>query len=525
LTLSGALVLDGASARLHSAIAGLLVAQETPVPPIPAEALAHLREGQRLHRARDLAAGLRHLQKALQLAGEHPAILEAMALLAADGGDLASAEKIFRHLHAQASSVANTVNLARTLYRQHRYADSLPLLESAIARSPFNADLLGMQAAALEMCGQFDRSLALQERLLREAPSAAQAVNLASALLRQGRHDTIRTTMPGLLKRWPGTPGLLATAAVSALGCGDYPQGLAYLRQQQLAINNHHADARIAALPAWDGQPFDGLLLVSLEAMIGDEILMSQLLLDVVARGQRAVVEVDARCLPLYRRAFAAIEFVDRRTTALGDRVQPGIVCRRAETLDLLEALQRRWTLPGTPGWLKPPAELCARKGAEYRARWPGKKLVGISWRSKQFYNGMDLKSVPLAAFAQTLSVPGVQFVNLQYGDVRAELATLGDVPAPWCDPEIDAFNDIDGLAAQICALDAVVSTSCATAHLAGALGMPTTVVLPKRFPILWHWGFLEAETTWYGSVRLARNPEDTGWAELDRRLAASLAG
>lgn len=497
---------------------------ETPHPPLTPDALAHYREGLRLHRARDLPGGLRQLQRALQLAGEHPAVLEALALLAADGGDLAAAEKIFRHLLASSPSPHYSAQLARILYRQHRYAESLPLLDSALARSGYSAGLLGMQAAALEMTGQFERSLALQERILRESPSATQATHYASALLRQGRHDRSRAMLPGLLRRWPDTPGLLATAAVSALGCGDYPQGLAYLRAQQTAIGSRHADARIAALPAWDGQRFDGLLLISLEAMIGDEILMSQLLLDVVARGQRTVVEVDARCLPLFRRVFTGLEFVDRKTTALGDQIQPGLDCRRAESLDLLEALQRRWTLPGTPGWLKPPPELCRRKREEYQARWPGQKLVGISWRSRQFFNGMDLKSVPLSDFAQTRAVPGVQFINLQYGDVRAELAALGE-RAPWCDPEIDPFSDIDGLAAQIGALDRVVSTSCATAHLAGALGAPTTVILPKRFPILWHWGFLDTETTWYQSVRLLRNPEDASRAELDRLLAQLLAG
>ncbi len=490
---------------------------------IPAAALPHYHEGLRLHRARDLAGGLRHLQQALKLGGEHPLILAALAQLAADGGDLASAEQIARHLHARSASVEHTILLARVLYRRHCYADALPLLESATARTPFNADWLGMQASALEMCGRHAQALALQERILRDAPSAAQAVNMASALLRQGQHDRIRTELPALMLRWPSTPGLLATAAVSALGCGDYSRGLAFMRQQQDAIGSVHPDTRIAALPRWDGQPFGGTLLISLEAMIGDEILMSQLLLDIVARQQPAVVEADARCLTLFRRAFPSITFVDRKTSALGDCLAHGGEFRQAMTLDLLEALQRRWTLPGTPGWLRAPEEAVAKKRAEYRARWPEKKLIGISWRSRQFYNGMDLKSLPLAALEKTLAVDNVQFINLQYGDVQQELASLG-VRAPWCDAAVNPFGDIDALAAQISALDAVISTSSTTAHLAGALGISTTVVLPKYFPILWHWGFLEAETTWYRAVRLLRNPSLDGWAAVDTLLATQLA-
>lgn len=494
-------------------------------PPVPAAALTHYREGLRLHRARDLPGALRHLQAALQAAGEHPEIFAALAQVADDGGDLRSAEQILRHIQTIRPSPATMIHLARIAYRQQRWAETVALLEPVLVGMPFNAQLEGMLGCALECCGQFDRSLAVHEQVFARAPTADHATQLAATLFRQARYDVLAKRLPTWLARWPRHVDLLSIASNWFLGSGDYPHGLAYMRECRAAAGIRHPDARVQACMAWDGTPFDGTLLVTLEPLLGDEILISSLLAGLVAMQQVTVVEVDARCLTLYGRAFPTLAFVNLRSRELGNHIQPDGLYRRAGTLDLLQVLQRTWVLPGSAGWLSPPPALCQHKREEYRARWPGKKLVGISWRSQKLINDVDAKSIPLAALTGTLSLPDVVFINLQYSDTQAETDALQGLTAPWRDPEIDAMNDIDGLSAQICALDRIVTVSNTTAHLAGALGVPTTVLLPKRFPVFWSWGLLSGQTTWYASIRLLRNPEDQGWALLDRQLADDLAG
>ena len=69
--------------------------------------------------------------------------------------------------------------------------------------------------------------------------------------------------------------------------------------------------------------------------------------------------------------------------------------------------------------------------------------------------------------------------------------------------PEIDNYEDIDGLAALIMACDKVVSIDNATVHLAGALGAKTKILLP--FNSNWQWGTSGSSSYWYDSVELYR--------------------
>ncbi len=99
---------------------------------------------------------------------------------------------------------------------------------------------------------------------------------------------------------------------------------------------------------------------------------------------------------------------------------------------------------------------------------------MGISWHSRRATLGAA-KSLALAAWIPILEVTGPTFVSLQYGETDADLALAGQAGhAVHVDPEIDATHDLPGLSAQIAAMDLVISVSNTTAHLAGALGVPT---------------------------------------------------
>jgi ADP-heptose:LPS heptosyltransferase len=128
-----------------------------------------------------------------------------------------------------------------------------------------------------------------------------------------------------------------------------------------------------------------------------------------------------------------------------------------------------------------------------------------------------------LSDWTPIFSVPGVQFINLQYGDCGQELSILeqstGVTVHRWND--IDPLRDLDGFAAQIAALDLVISVDNSTVHMAGAVGVPVWNMIP--FSPDWRWQLHSDETLWYSSMRLFRQPTRGDWtsvfAAVGRRL------
>jgi ADP-heptose:LPS heptosyltransferase len=132
-------------------------------------------------------------------------------------------------------------------------------------------------------------------------------------------------------------------------------------------------------------------------------------------------------------------------------------------------------------------------------------------------------RSIPLDYWGPIFQVPGVRFVNIQYGSAAAEAdrarrrfgIALDD--ATDCDP----LRNLDEFAAKIAALDLVLSVDNSTAHLAAAIGRPVWTLLP--FSPDWRWMLDRDRTPWYRTMRLLRCRTADNWTELLQRTARLL--
>jgi ADP-heptose:LPS heptosyltransferase len=118
---------------------------------------------------------------------------------------------------------------------------------------------------------------------------------------------------------------------------------------------------------------------------------------------------------------------------------------------------------------------------------------------------------------------PRARWISLQYGppgEIKEEVnAAKAPVRVDEC---VDQLADIDSFAAQIAALDLVITIDNTTAHLAGALGVPVWVLLP--FAPDWRWMQEGEGSLWYPSMRLFRQPARGDWSAVVREAADALA-
>ena len=243
-------------------------------------------------------------------------------------------------------------------------------------------------------------------------------------------------------------------------------------------------------------------VLVWAEQGVGDEIMFGSMLGDFGKRVGKLLVQMDRRLIPLFRRSLPdEVEFVER-----GEKVEESRYDSHLAMGSL--GLYERPTLESFQG--KGGRYLRADEARVKRLRGlmglrSGERAIGISWRSSNAETGA-MRSVGLRELVEALRGEGVRLVNLQYGEVGAEIEgvyeELGE--RVWACGEVDNREDLDGLAALIEACDEVVSIGNATAHLAGALGKRTRVLLPEAPS--WRWLAKGHTTPWYGSITLQRD-------------------
>jgi hypothetical protein len=115
-----------------------------------------------------------------------------------------------------------------------------------------------------------------------------------------------------------------------------------------------------------------------------------------------------------------------------------------------------------------------------------------------------------------------IRWISLQYGDRDALEQLTAATQAPvLIDCDVDQLADIDRFAAQIAALDMVITIDNSTAHIAGALGVPVWVMLP--FAPDWRWLLERADSPWYPTMRLIRQPRRGDWQSVVQTVQKAL--
>ena len=142
---------------------------------------------------------------------------------------------------------------------------------------------------------------------------------------------------------------------------------------------------------------------------------------------------------------------------------------------------------------------------------------VGLNWRGNMANPVEKFRHLPLDAMARLAEADGITWVSLQKGEPTPE----GEVLPAGLDIVETGPAPLAETAALIEALDLVITTDTAVAHLAGALGKPVWVLLHHAPD--WKWGLASDATPWYPTARLFRQPSAGDWDGVIRSVLAAL--
>ena len=430
-------------------------------------------------------------------------------------GRLTEAEKIYLQILAIDARQADCLHLLGMIaYQAGRHEAAVNLIRKAIAINEKGAAYHSNLGTVLQAEGRLDEAAASYERALALQPHLAEVhTNLGNILHAQAKleeavacHERALTLKPELSE-------------------ARYNLGLAQLQQGDFASGWHNFESRWQSKdfltpmraytqPRWTGERLASKrLLIWGEQGVGDEIMFAGLIPDVIRTGNRCVLDCDARLKLLFARSFPGVDVISGQVPELDFAAH----LPSGSLPGMFRPASAAFAATTSPYLIADPVER-----EQFRTRYhDGRKLVGLAWHTKNRSTGRH-RSIDLSSFGPLFARPDLQWISLQYGDhddLQSQAATAN---APiLIDRSVDQFANLDTFAAQIAALDMVVTIDNSTAHLAGALGVPTLVLLP--FVSDWRWLQAREDSPWYPTLRLFRQPKRGDWQSVMQSVQSAL--
>ena len=378
------------------------------------------------------------------------------------------------------------------------------------------------------------------------APDPDTLLRQGESLARQGDLAGAAAVLARVLQADPGNGAVHAPLTRVLAGLGDWPAlHREYLRLLELSFTGPAADWERCSLdllfgkfpsawdayetrlttpgllrrpphpepqPLWQGQPFPGqTLLLRWEQGFGDSLQFVRFAPRVKALGGRVLLECQAPLADL----LATCPGVDG-VIPEGQPLPPFDL--QLPLLSLPRVFRTTLdTVPAEVPYLSVPDHVPHREGIDrILAATQGLVRIGLCWSGHPGHARDAERSLRPDLLRPLAALPGAVFHSFQM-DPRTPMPWARVIPlAPVLQ---GGFGDT---AHALTGMDLVITVDTALAHLAGALGLPTLLLVPW-FPD-WRWLLGRNDSPWYPTLRLYRQPEPGAWEPVIRQVLADLS-
>ena len=384
-----------------------------------------------------------------------------------------------------------------------------------LAHNAEDANALMWRAAVVQRHDDF----ATAERLLREAvrvvPGNPVVLHkLALCIKEQARFAEAETLLRQVLAISPNNAHALFDLSELEIRTGRFADGWAHYESRiAFADDLNSAQHALAAVSAhWQGESLAGKTLVVYGEQGNGDCLWAVRFLPLLAEwarreGGRVIFGHDGPLRHLFERTLPADLSLE---TSLETR--PDFHCG-------LMSLPLRLGVVAATGWGAPylradPVHVQAwrERVQAHIAATRGKLRVGLVWNGNPEHIRDRRRSVPVEHLEPLLNVTGVSYFALSPG--------RGETVVQWRAKGLDVVDmthhfqsGFDDVAALLANLDLVVTIDSGPAHLAGALGVQTCLMIDHISA--WFWGDESSLTGWYDSIELVRQPGVGDWAPV----------
>jgi tetratricopeptide (TPR) repeat protein len=397
-------------------------------------------------------------------------------------------------------------NIGVTLVGLNRIEEAIAYHQKAIQADPDFSKAYSNLGLALSQLNRLTEAEDCYRKALAIEPENAEFYsNLGVNYKDQGKVDKALNCFKKSLGIDPSSSKAQFNEAISLLIRGDFNNGWQKYESRFGLKERLHTDYHFSQ-PVWQGENFsDKTLFVYVEQGLGDTIQFIRYLPQVAERGGQIIFECQSKLIPLLK---------EQRHLKI-DRIIPrGAPPPYFDYHIAIMSLPRIFnttleTIPSKYAYIIPSSRKlnCIHQNNH--------KKVGIVWAGGKQHKNDRNRSIPLNYLEPLFANKHIDFYSLQYEryDEIQRYDNVFDLSAH--------INDFSDTAAIINELDLVISVDTSVAHLSGAIGKTTWILLP--FAPDFRWLLDREDNPWYESARLFRQPNIGDWKSVIRRIKDEL--
>jgi FkbM family methyltransferase len=493
----------------NNQIADAIASYRTAVQLMPDYANAHHNLGMALYRQGEVAAAIEHYEKAVELEPSHASARNSLGVALYQQGKLDEAIEQYRQAIALLPSYLSAHdNLGIALKQQRKLGEAAEQFRVAIAINPAYANAYINLGNTMRELGDYDQAIAYCQEAVRLQPENADAHNTYGCVLVDlGRLEEAITCYEAAVKYRPDFADAHLNLGIILLQVGDFQRGFEeyhwrWQTKQCPDLRYTHA--------LWKGEDLTGkIILLTAEQGFGDTIQFARYASLIAQLGGRVVVACQKPLVRLLATVPGVAQCADRDK----DNVETHVHTPFMELPYILGTTLD--TIPATVPYVFPPADT----QIQLQTLANTQLKIGFVWATNPSNSTSGKRSCAVSHFLRLLEIPQIALYSLQKDASEADKALIqGHDRLQDLQDQLIDFADT---AAAIAQLDLVITVDTAVAHLAGALGKPTWLLL-AHVPD-WRWLMQREDSPWYPTMRLFRQVQPDAWEELFDRVVIAL--
>lgn len=440
----------------------------------------------------------------------HAAYYNNLGIVLSNEGDNNEAIKTFKKAIELDPNYANAYhNLALVFQKEEKLEQASEMLHKTIAINPHYARAYNTLAIILNKQNKFDEAIKMYEKAISIHPSYADAYyNLGIVFKDLNKLNDAMVMFDKSISIDSNRIDAYWNKSLLLLMLSRLEEGFE-LYEYRWKLKNNLSLKRNFIQPLWLGEVslLGKTILVHSEQGFGDTIQFCRYIKKLEALGCKIIFELEQSLVSLLSQIKGVSRFISK-----GEELP--FFDYHCPLLSLPFAFKTSLeTIPSFSSYLK--ADNKKVEVWENRLGFKAKPRVAIVWSSASAFKSDSKRSIKLEQFIQCLPENQYELICLQKvlkDEDKDFFREYGRISFYG-----DQLNDFSDTAALLSCTDLIISVDTSVAHLGGALGIPTWILLP--FSSDWRWLQDRTDSPWYPSVKLFRQKEIANWDEVLQRV------